>query len=428
MLKSWLHTLFAAGGVALVGFLTSIATARGLGPEGRGVLASAMLVVSLSAGFAQLGLGQAFVYQKRSTPGWPASQYFSLSVVIIALLASSLGLLAPSFPDDGGGAVTLPMVLLGGLLALNAFLANVSQLDASLVTYNLARLFLPLGTLVCVSAIWWSGGLTVSTVLWAQLFVGLIVASGVTMWVRRTLRLGRNQGEPCREAGVFWLYLIQGVKYHSTIILGLILTNVDKAYLFLAGNVREFGLYSVVFGTSRLMGSAQEALSTTLFSRLAGNDKDQTGEVVLMAFRLTFLPMLILAVVTGMAGSQLLRIAFGPPYDSAALPFAILLVECVIGGGSWVLSQHFNATGRPGLVFLRQASSILPLLVLLPFIPADAILMGLAVLLLLSAVIRLAVTLALYPLILKVPIPRLTPIRSDLEFVGQILRKYKPVW
>jgi hypothetical protein len=106
-----------------------------------------------------------------------------------------------------------------------------------------------------------------------------------------------------------------------------------------------------------------------------------------------------------------------------AIPFAILLFECVIGGASWTLAQRFNAGGRPGLVFFRQFISVVPVFAALPFLPHEHIHIYLSGLMLLGAILRLAVTLGIYPVVLSEPMPRMWPYKTDVTSALKLLAR-----
>ncbi|MNI57878.1 hypothetical protein D3C73_1129640 [compost metagenome] len=114
---------------------------------------------------------------------------------------------------------------------------------------------------------------------------------------------------------------------------------------------------------------------------------------------------------------------FGSAYSQAALPFSILLFECVISGSSWILAQQFNATGKPGIVLIRQILSIAPLLIILPFLDDKNLTTKLALLLLLGAALRLIITIYIFKVTLNVRIATFLPKKTDAVAIGRIIQK-----
>jgi antigen flippase len=119
----------------------------------------------------------------------------------------------------------------------------------------------------------------------------------------------------------------------------------------------------------------------------------------------------------------LIPLVYGKAFASMAIPFAILLFECVIAGASWTLAQRFNAGGRPGLVFFRQFISVIPVFAALPFLPHENIHIYLSGLMLIGAILRLVVTLGIYPFVLAEPMPRMLPYRADITSALKLLSR-----
>jgi O-antigen/teichoic acid export membrane protein len=209
------------------------------------------------------------------------------------------------------------------------------------------------------------------------------------------------------------------------VALGLLLVNFDKIALLNIGTIVEYGFYALAFTTSRLIGAVQEAVSTALYSKFAGKDIAVLSHHVRVSFRLTFIPMLMLATLGAILSPWLIVWVYGPSFEATVIPFAVLLFECVISGASWTLSQRFNAGGQPGLVFVRQCISVLPIFAALPFLPEHNIHVWLSLLMLLGAILRLVVTLGIYPYVLKEPMPAIFPTRSDCRKVLDLLAKGK---
>ena len=422
MLKTWLQTLASSLGVALVGFLANVITARALGPEGRGLFGWGMLVATLAAGVAQLGLGQAFVYYKRTQAHWRWKQLLGLASIVVVALALILAIVGTALSAHSAQVSSLSLIALAGVLAINGLLLNISQLDVSLRAHNQARLAGPALFFVGLLAAWATDALTVPTALWTQLAAMIIASSVLLSWVSSHFRGkdGTESHEPLPQQ--ITQVSLHAFKLHGVVLLGIFLNNIDKLYLLTTGSLASFGLYTVAYTSSRLIGSIQEALSTTVYSRYAGDKSLAAGENIQLAFRLTFAPMLALAVALGLAGPYLLSKAFGDAFSQAGTVFSILLVECVLSNSSYLLAQQFNAAGRPGIVLARQVISLLPIIVFLPFVPHTHPMEGIALVLLASSCVRLATTLILFKITLKRPFPKMLPTYKEVQNAFKRLR------
>lgn len=416
MFNNWLKTIFTTAGLIVVSFITSVISARWLGPEGRGVLSSALLVMTLSSGIGQLGLGAAFVYACRIDTSFSGRNYFFISAITTTLLATLLAGFALRAGTTLQPQLFLPLLLLTGVTTANSFASTVTQLSPGLSAFNAGRIGLAIITLLIFLILVGLEKFTVANILWAQVITTLVIALFLS---NVGLRLIQSQAGilTATEGVTPSSYFINGLKFHGTTLLSLLLLNIDKLTLYMIGNATEFGLYSVAYGTSRLLGSIQDALSTALYARFAGKDPARLTEVVQLSFRLSFLPLLLLALLLGGLSPWLLQLVYGHAFAEVALPFAILLVECVIGNASWILAQQFNATGRPGMVLIRQLAAVGPVLLLVIWIPRDHIALSLSLILLLSAFIRLTVTILMFKWVSNLPLPRFIPTAADFDLV-----------
>lgn len=197
--------------------------------------------------------------------------------------------------------------------------------------------------------------------------------------------------------------------YYGTTVLGLILVRADMIFLAVVNNLSQFGLYSAAYGLSRMIIYVQNAMGTTLFSRTAGtllgtsHDAD-IGRESLRVFRLTLWPMLALACCISFLSPWVVSVVLGWQFALSAVPFSILLFEGVIGAGSWLLAESFNAVGKSNTVLVRQLGSFVPLVALIWFIPPDSAAVWLATLLLLCALVRLVITLMLFRGVFTIPV------------------------
>jgi O-antigen/teichoic acid export membrane protein len=193
----------------------------------------------------------------------------------------------------------------------------------------------------------------------------------------------------------WWPHLRYSLQYHTTVLLGMLATNIDKLYLSFSAPAASLGVYTVAYTTSRLINVVQEAASNALFSRYAGRhavDPAGMSEGVARVFRTTFYPMLLVCGLVAIVTWPLFGRVFGPAYREGWLPFVVLLFECVIGGAGWLLAQRFAAAGLTGTVATRQVISLLPVVLALPLLRADRLALDMALVMLVSSTVRLLVT------------------------------------
>lgn len=414
-------TLLTTVAITGVGFFSSVITARILGPEGRGLLSAALLIATIAAGVSQLGLANSFIYFRGGGQRFNYWALLGVSLVLVCTLSVVFSVLGLRVSADE--RLWNQLILVGcltGFMAAEVYFLSLSQLHPGLFFFNMMRFGLVFGNLAALLlllAVF--DEIDYRKILLTQLLVLAVLSTAGLLWVRKALPAHHvpftNRVARWREIFSF------GTSYHGTVFLGIVLMNFDKIVLLRMGTMVQFGFYALAFTTSRFIGALQAAVSTTLYARFAGRDVDELSAGVRTAFRVTFLPMLIVGALGAIFSPWLVVLMFGEDFASMAAPFSILLLECVVGSASWVLAQRFNAGGRPGMVFARQLISVLPIFMALPFLPKENLVLYLSGLMLLGAMLRLGVTLCLYPLVLKEAIPGLIPTLGDFRALRLLL-------
>jgi antigen flippase len=423
LLKSSGTTLMTTVAITAIGFITSVITARALGPEGRGLLSGALMIATLAANLSLVGLANSFIYHKGAGRPFNYKWFMVASLLFVAAFSVVLGYLGMQITGEKRLHDQLVLILCAtSVTAAQGYFYALSQLHDGLRFFNLMRFLLVIGNLILLLVL-----LLVYDVIDFKyiLVTQMLVSAGLTLL--GILWASKNKvwdGVATDAQPATWKDMLgYGISHHGTVVLGLLLVNFDKITLLHVGTIIEYGFYALAFTTSRLIGAVQEAVSTALYSRFAGKDINELSHNVRVAFRLTFAPMLAMAAIGAMLSPWLIVWVYGESFASTTIPFAVLLFECVISGASWTLAQRFNAGGRPGLVFVRQFISVLPVFMALPFLPEQNIHVYLSVLMLLGAILRLSVTLGIYPLVLKERVPDILPTAADCRAVLNFFAK-----
>jgi len=422
LMRAFRKTLMTTMGVTVVGFISSVVGARILGPEGRGLLSAALLICSLSASLAQCGLGRSYVYHFGAARHFPYLRLLVWSLIGVSVLSAGLSVAGLQLSHTVQlHQVWWLLLTFAAFTACQAYIVSLTQLHANLHFFNVLRWAHVFGNLILMlSLLLWFRVVTFEHVFVVQLTV-LVGVTGLGMWWARQHRVWQLNIEVKEPPVPVWSLVRYGLQHHGIVLLGIFLNNFDKLVLLNRGSIKEFGFYTMAFTTSRLIGAVQGAISVALFSRFAGRDEQQLSLAVRKAFRATFLPLMGMAAIGAALAPWALTLVYGEAFAAMAVPFAILLFECVIGGASWTLAQRF----KPGLMLVRQLVSILPVLVAIPFLPHENSYVYLAFLMLCGAVLRLTTTLLLWVTLLKEPMPQFLPTKNDLNMVRQVLTHWK---
>lgn len=423
--KAFGKTLMTTVGMTVVVFISSVINARMLGPEGRGLLSAALLIGWLAANVAQCGMGSSYVYHFGAARHFPYLRLLLVSLLGVSIVAIALGAAGLQLSD----ALELHrfrwMILAySAFMASQIYIYSLTQLHADLHFFNILRFTQVFGNLVLMlSLLLWFNVVTFEQILLTQMIVLIIVTAMGLWWARKHLvwKLKGDIKAPVRP----WFVLRYGLQQQGVGLLTLFLANFDKLFLLNRGTIEEYGFYTLAFTTSRMIAAVQDAVSVALFSRFAGRDEQQLGQAVRNAFRVTFLPLMVIAAIVAAFSPWALSLIYGKSFAAMTLPFALLLFECVINGASLTLAQRFSAAGQPGLVLLRQIITSIPVLAAIPFLPSENIYVYLALLMLCGACLGLITTLILGVTRLKEPLPAFIPTRKDLDVLLRLIMRAK---
>lgn len=406
MIRSIFHTATSSVFLTLVSLITGVVLARALGSDGRGYLAVITVTAALASGLSQFGLGTSFVYTARNFLNWATNKVIILSILIVCTTSLIVGYAVYSnLQSESVSSVVIFVLLYVGVYSSQAFVFSALQLRDSLVAYNSIRNIPALVTLLVILMLWIAGRLDVIYSLIA-LFIGSLVGTCIGLYyLMAGIKKIPSNSLLVNNKGATIKYIEYGIKYHSTIILGILIQNLDKVLLSNLGGVNELGVYIVAYNASRIISPVLDAVATNIFAKHSGKQTLNLAGVTSVAFKFTFFPLLILCFILSLIIPFLLPLMYGAEFKPAVFPCIILLFECVIGGAGWMLAQRFAADGKPGFIFIRQFISMLPLLVFLKYDFESDITIYLALALLLSAIIRLILTIAAYPILLKEKAP-----------------------
>ncbi|WP_308638128.1 lipopolysaccharide biosynthesis protein [Paenibacillus silvisoli] len=423
-----LHTSAANLLIMVLSTATSIVTARLFGVEGKGMFSAILFWPTLLAGLVSFGLPTSLIYNMKMNAG-KAAHYvragFMVQIPVSLLVGTVAWLYLPvwlgNYPADvirtaqWYTVLTLPM-----LLAVNLLAALTQSLDKFML-YNGLRLYVPLSNLIGLLVLWAAGELSLPNAA----FIFLVTSLMVVFWTLYRLRreLSFNWLRTTADRIVLRTLFGYGGRVFGVELLGTLYAQCDKLIILSLLTPRDFGLYTVVYTLSRVFNVVQTAISNVVFPKVTGLDKDKIIEAVSRAFRLSFLLMSI-AVLPGMLiGRYLLGLFYGDSFLEAANAFYLLSLECIVGGGSWILASSFNAMGRPGLVAVRQAVALAVTVGLFFILTPLYGLNGIALALLLGAVLRMLITIAAMRIVFDARMSKIFYDKGDMRFLFKHLSR-----
>jgi O-antigen/teichoic acid export membrane protein len=213
------------------------------------------------------------------------------------------------------------------------------------------------------------------------------------------------------------------VKYYGSSLVGILILNLDKIIIWLKGSTEQFGFYVVAYSLSRLIAILPEILSIVIFAKFAGIKSSEVSVVTSAIFTLLFLPLLFVVLLIIMLSPWFIPAVFGEEFKLSIIPFMLLSLESIFSAFSWMLAQRFNADGRPGLVFIRQVISIIPIAIVIFYNGNLDLTLSISIALLVSSIIRIYVTFWMYDKVLNECTPDIIPKRGHFELLKKSLKR-----
>ncbi|TFE28174.1 lipopolysaccharide biosynthesis protein [Cohnella luojiensis] len=416
--------------VMVLSTLTSIVTARMFGVVGKGEFSAILFWPTLLAGVVGFGLPTSLIYNMKQNKGGGgefvrAGFLFQISVSIVSGTIAWIWLPVwlGNYPSDVIQIARWYTVLMIPILLAINFISALAQSTEHFRIYNGVRLYVPLCNLAGLLGLWAAGNLSLHYAVLVVLVTSVLVVtwSARSLWdVNRMNKLKRIGNLAAAK-----LLLGYGGRVFGVELLGTLSSQFDKIIILSMLSAKELGLYTVVFALSRMFNVVQMAITNVIFPKVTGMDKDTIIATVGRAFRLSMIVMTIVVIPSMFIGKFLMGILFGAPFLAASQAFYLLSFECILGGGAWILASSFNAMGRPGLVLIRQVIALaITIGLLFVFTPIYG-LNGIALALLIGAVIRLIVTLASMRIVFHVRLFGMLYDKNDFRFLIERIREKK---
>jgi enterobacterial common antigen flippase len=401
-----------------------VLTARGLGAEGRGILAALITWPQFLAYLLTFGLVNSFIFNVKSDPHGK-DRYFG-AVIVLALLAgavaTALGVaLMPRLLGEYSDAdVRLAQYLMTAAPAVLLALAVQSAAEAAsdFRGANVLRGTSVAATFLCLLALCATGRLSPLTAAASY----LVPQIPMTIWL--IVRLARcYRPRLTGFAATAWQLAGYGLRcYPHEFITGaaayvgqvVVVTRVEPAAV---------GWYTVSLSIARLLEIFYATVSSVLLPATAARSAAEVVEKTARAARLTALLMTVFMAPLFLSLPWLLPRIYGTEFAEAVPVARLLLLEGVLSGTVWVLMQAFLALGRPGLAALLQASAVSASAALLFLLLPWCGVVGAAAILLSVAVGKLTLAFALYRMALGSPAHVLSFQRADFAYLGALLRR-----
>jgi O-antigen/teichoic acid export membrane protein len=397
---------------------TGILTARMLGPEGRGVLASVTLWPGFLAYCLTLGLPVSTIYHIRKYPE-KASEFFSAACILsifLGLIASTVGICGLSHwmasYSDSTILAAKCFVLTAPLVLLNLLLGSILESLDEFAYANYLKSLFPFLTLTSLTGFYAIDNLDPFT---AAISYTLPVFILVLVALNRIKRKLHFSGQI--SIGTYKQLLIYGFKIYGVDLLGNLSGQAGQALSLRLMTPMNVGFYNLAANLTRNLSNIQASITTVLLPKAVGKTPYEISDLIGFAVRISILALSLLIIPLFIFSPILIHFMYGEEFHNAISAFQILLIEAGISCVAWILSQVFIINGKPGITTLMQAISLgstIPLMLLL--VPKYE-LTGACFALLISSSIRLCSILVCFPLVLKIRPPNFLITSDDIHLL-----------
>jgi O-antigen/teichoic acid export membrane protein len=400
---------------------TGILTARALMPSGRGDLAALILWPLFLTYVTTLGIPSAIIYALRQEEGDDAKD-----IVTGFLMTIVLGFAAAVF-----GAVCLPLwlsrqyspeivhvaqwfLVITPILAVTQMGRAVLEAKSLFSRSNWMLISTPSTTLAILLLLLAFHRLNPFTGGVAYMVGALPPFVMMLVWLRPMLVNNLKVSKASAKK-----LLSYGIRSFGVDLLGTLALQVDQVLVISLLPPASMGVYGVMLSLSRMFNIFQGSVVMVLFPKAAGQSVDKVLELTEQSARISTLITGLCCLCVSVFGFTVLRLLYGKAYTTSAGTLRLLLIEVTLSGCVYILAQAFMALGHPGAVSILQAiglASSVPLM--LYFIPRLGII-GAALSLLLSTILRLLVVYFGFYYVLGKRLPRLIPTSGDVRLLAR---------
>ena len=358
--------------IVCCGVVTSLLSARFLGPAGRGDLLVIMLWPPVCARLVALGFASANRYWVAKDPTCVSTLFSNAIIFGLVVGGTTLALAEVIIPHLVGerSAETMWLVRL--------YLVNI---PAALI------LLLMLGLLDGARRFGWSGTSRLTSfivqavgyvLLWrlgaftlrnASITVIVAQFSAMAISLFAVLRELRPNWQPSWSRGK--AALNYGLRSYPGSLADFTTLRLDQLLLGGIASSAAIGLYFVAARISELTTVLGSSVADALMPEVAASQQaDRAERLLAKSFRLTLYTLLLVLIPFWFATPFILRFAYGEAFLAATGTLRILLLAAVVLGAGDVVVSGLNGFGHPGLSTIARITAaivtVISLLILLP--------------------------------------------------------------
>jgi O-antigen/teichoic acid export membrane protein len=379
----------------LLAAAVGVATARFLGPAGKGTFATLALLGLIAETVAGGGLGEATVVrvgQGRIRLDQAVAATLA-GVAATSALAALATLVAGAIVFSGELAkVTLPLLIVVASVpvvayfdALQLLLYVREHIVAASKLAALASAITTAATLVFLGPLHWG----LAGALGAAAIGPAIAAIGCAMVLERT---GAKLGFRWDTEHIRW-GLGYGTKVQSAYLAGTLAARFDLVLVFAIAGSTQAGYYSIALTIGAIVGLVPWSVSQSTFPRIAAVTAPEARQLTVTICRLGLIAGLSVAIALAVVTPFGVPLLYGHRFTPAIVPSLILIFGGLLSALQALLCRAISARGDPRILLVSTVTSLAVMVVADLIVIAPLGIVGAATVAALSPAVGLVVAL-----------------------------------
>ena len=345
MLKNILSVFGSKTVSVLFSLGTAVIIARGLGVDGRGVLASLIIVPQLLTSLFEGGVRQSVLYLS-------GRKEYSLDSIFTTILqywifAAIIGLLGSTIVLSFTVPTNILLIVIVSLMLpfdiLTSYLRGLSQGLSQFDIFNLSLVLPKLCLFLLMGCIFTLDSMTVKSVVYSMLFSAFI-----TLLLVGLLTLTRNRLSLSFNRKLLKLVAFQGISYSLALFLIVANYKIDVFMLSILGSNSETGLYSVAAQLGDALWQIPGAVVAVMMAKSAATgSREKFSNSTALACRLTLFVTTIATMVLIVGVYFFANFVFGAEYSELFEILIYMAPGLVIIVIFKVVNSDYAGNGRP---------------------------------------------------------------------------------
>lgn len=341
--------------IVLLGIVTSVITARYLGPSGRGIFAVLTNIVAVSMQIGHLGFPGANIYflgKNKENPESIVSMSLIIGLLGGAIISVFVYLLFQAVPgivkDVDTSLLIITLFSLPFLFVTSLFNSIVLGLR-KYVPYNILLVLNKNLSLVKVAVILVILSLGIKELVLGTTIVSIIIFFMYLIYINKQSKISLKFNK-----NLFFDMWLYGRKSYLASTFGFLIIRSDIFLVnYFLGSFYT-GLYAISVALIDLIYLLPGTIGTILFPTVAGGSPHN---LTVRVFKYTLYLMSILSFFAFFLSKPLILLMYGTEFEGSVSPFLILLPGIIFLGLETIIMQDLAGRGFPRIAYIAPAIS-----------------------------------------------------------------------